>query len=619
MLGRRGCAILGQGQRWPWSGNLPVSAASTERSRRSSRARRRWRRRTWSSRGWPTIPAAWPRGPCMRPRPRCGRSSKALGSGPVRSRTRSATSCCSCRAAAARGGAARGGRRPAAAGVRHASSRSARSSSSAAAASFDERERRFARAAADEIALARRAFGNGDGTARVAPDLLGLAGDALAAGSDEARAAEQVATLAAEATGARACLVWRYEPQGPVLAALSGSALPRWRSRPCSRPRARRRSLAMERVELPDELVATLVTLPLGQPPRVPSSCSWTSEPADGEPAARPARHVRRPRGACAARRGAQADARARARAHARAAVGRRPGDRAALALAHARDRGRARRRAARRGTAGRLPRATSGRRLEPAAARELAGPHARVAERLLELALGPAPRPRPARRARTRPRDPRLAGVRDALEEVGIEAALAVPLRRPRRGDRPARRLPAARPRADRERAARCSRRSRPSSRSPCRTRGCTRRRSELGAEREQALDAERVAARRLRALYEISRSFAQSLSLEPTLDAVARDDRRAARGRRGGDPHAGRARRARSSRTRSTCASARLDRGDAGDPRRARSRSRRAPPAASSATGSRSLLDARTGGRARPRRTRCSSRSSSRARPRR
>jgi serine phosphatase RsbU (regulator of sigma subunit) len=45
-----------------------------------------------------------------------------------------------------------------------------------------------------------------------------------------------------------------------------------------------------------------------------------------------------------------------------------------------------------------------------------------------------------------------------------------------------------------------------------------------QLGAERERALRAERVAARRLSALYEISRSFAQSLSLDATLDAVGR-----------------------------------------------------------------------------------------------
>jgi serine phosphatase RsbU (regulator of sigma subunit) len=44
------------------------------------------------------------------------------------------------------------------------------------------------------------------------------------------------------------------------------------------------------------------------------------------------------------------------------------------------------------------------------------------------------------------------------------------------------------------------------------------------LGRELEQALSSERAAARSLGALYEISRAFAQSLSLDVTLEAVAR-----------------------------------------------------------------------------------------------
>jgi serine phosphatase RsbU (regulator of sigma subunit) len=44
------------------------------------------------------------------------------------------------------------------------------------------------------------------------------------------------------------------------------------------------------------------------------------------------------------------------------------------------------------------------------------------------------------------------------------------------------------------------------------------------LGQEREAALAAERAAARRIRALYEVSRSFAQSLRLDETLEALAR-----------------------------------------------------------------------------------------------
>jgi serine phosphatase RsbU (regulator of sigma subunit) len=44
------------------------------------------------------------------------------------------------------------------------------------------------------------------------------------------------------------------------------------------------------------------------------------------------------------------------------------------------------------------------------------------------------------------------------------------------------------------------------------------------LAAELDSALDAEREAARRVRALYDVSESFAQSLSLNATLDALAR-----------------------------------------------------------------------------------------------
>jgi serine phosphatase RsbU (regulator of sigma subunit)/putative methionine-R-sulfoxide reductase with GAF domain len=47
--------------------------------------------------------------------------------------------------------------------------------------------------------------------------------------------------------------------------------------------------------------------------------------------------------------------------------------------------------------------------------------------------------------------------------------------------------------------------------------------RAQELSSEREAALASEREAAKRLHALYEISRSFAQSLSLETTLDSLA------------------------------------------------------------------------------------------------
>ena len=47
--------------------------------------------------------------------------------------------------------------------------------------------------------------------------------------------------------------------------------------------------------------------------------------------------------------------------------------------------------------------------------------------------------------------------------------------------------------------------------------------RAQELSSQREEALASEREAAKRLHALYEISRSFAQSLSLDTTLEVLA------------------------------------------------------------------------------------------------
>jgi serine phosphatase RsbU (regulator of sigma subunit) len=156
--------------------------------------------------------------------------------------------------------------------------------------------------------------------------------------------------------------------------------------------------------------------------------------------------------------------------------------------------------------------------RLVPSATRGLTGPHARVAERLLEL----APRGNAVVDSNDVSRDSRLAEVRDAAHEAGIEAALAVPLvvrdevigllaAYPARGRRPteneatlfgalARQLAVAVQNAQLHEQA-----------------------TELSRQREAALASEREAARRLGALYEISRSFAQELSLDKTLDALA------------------------------------------------------------------------------------------------
>jgi serine phosphatase RsbU (regulator of sigma subunit) len=383
---------------------------------------------------------------------------------------------------------------------------------------FDRHERMLALAAADEIALARRAFGDGGGAASAAPDLLGLAGDALAAGSDEARAADQVATLAAEATGARACVVWRYEQQGPVLAALSGTALPAAVALDAVR-RARNvpGSLAVESLE--DG--AAVVTLQLGEPPQGALQLLLADEPHPSDPlldrlvtfAVRAAHALR-----AGERRQTLSAELERTRALL-TIVGQAI---AQLSLAHTLD-------TAIEHVSGLLDAdrlavylgSDSG-RLEPAAERELTGPHARVAERLLELLLGPA-RGRGLLGIPYAASDPRLNGVLDVLEELGLEAAIAVPLRV--RDDLIG--LLAVYPAAGRELTENEEQLLRALAAQLAVAVQNARLHEETklaDEERKVALEAEREASRRLQALYEISRVFSESLSLDLTLEAVTR-----------------------------------------------------------------------------------------------
>src|SRR5262245_13440886 len=159
--------------------------------------------------------------------------------------------------------------------------------------------------------------------------------------------------------------------------------------------------------------------------------------------------------------------------------------------------------------------------RLVPAAGKALTGPHARVAERLLEIALGPA-RGSPVVEVADLASDERLHDTRDSARESGIEAAFGAPLvvrdavigllavyaprgRRPNENEAAllaalAGQLAVAVQNAQlHERIAATS------------------------TELEASLASGREAAKRLSALYEISRSFAQSLSLEATLEALA------------------------------------------------------------------------------------------------
>jgi serine phosphatase RsbU (regulator of sigma subunit) len=390
---------------------------------------------------------------------------------------------------------------------------------------FDERRRLLARSAAAEVALARRAYGDGDGTQVSAPDLLALVGDALAAGSDEARASDQVAALAAEATGAVACLVWRYAVDEPVLAAISGpgaSAAPSVALDAVRQAQATGSPVTVARLvkELPGG-GAALATLQLGQPPLGALQLVFEEEDPGEELLARLGTFAVRAAHALRASERRQTLAVELERTRALLTI---VGQAIAeLSLAHTLET--AVERVCELLGTDRLAVylvEEDGERLEPAAARGLAGPHVRVGERLLELALGPS-RGRGLLLIPDASADPRLTGVRDALEEVGLEAALAVPLRvreeligllavyherdRPLTENEESLLLALAAQLAVAVQNARLHEQTK-----------------HLWGERSRALEAELAASRRLRALYEISRSFTESLSLETTLDAVAR-----------------------------------------------------------------------------------------------
>ena len=374
------------------------------------------------------------------------------------------------------------------------------------------REERVARLAAAQAALALRAFGgaNGSRRAHATADSMELTGDALAAGLEQGRAADQIARLAAEAMGAPAAAIWDADG----LTQLGAYGLP-----PGEVEReAAARALADDRRAVVED---GLATVPLGRPPF--AALQLRFEPDD---ALSPAELERL----------AGFGVRAAHALRLRERAGRLAGDLertqallavlgqaiARLSLSHTLET--AVDRIAALLQVDRLAvylRDEEG-RLAVAEARGLAGPHLDVAESLMELALGPF-RARGMLSIDDAALDTRLLDVAESRAAAGIEAAVAVPLLvteeligllavYPPRGralqpDEAALLSALAVQLAVAVQNARLHERT-----------------TRLAAEREQALAAESQAARELRSLYEISRSFVDELTLDATIDAVVR-----------------------------------------------------------------------------------------------
>jgi serine phosphatase RsbU (regulator of sigma subunit) len=389
---------------------------------------------------------------------------------------------------------------------------------------FGAEQRLAAELCAAQAVLVLRAFAADGDASSLARPALELAGEALAAALHEQDAAAEVVRLAAGVAGATAAVLWKRGEVGLTVGAAWGldaaadlSPAREVAERTLTEPgpvRAEAISSA------PDRGVST--TLPLGRPQLgVLQLFHPVGEQPDAEQLTRLATFG--VRAADALRTGERARLLALELQRTRALLEVIAQATAELSVAHTLET--AVERVAELLGVARVAvylRSSGEGELEEAASRGLSGPHARVADGLLDVALGPS-RHRAVLEISNVLRDPRLGTASAAARETGIESALAVPL--VARGEVVG--LLAAYPRGapatgEHETALLAALAGQLAV--AVQNAQLHEQATRLGEEREAALAAERAASRRLGALYEVSRSFAQSLSLEETLAALAR-----------------------------------------------------------------------------------------------
>ena len=375
------------------------------------------------------------------------------------------------------------------------------------------------RLAADQLSLAVRGL---DGLVPASGSVLTehalvLVGEALAAGADEAQTNAQVARLAAEAAGAEAAFLWRTSEGDLILAAAHGTS-----------DAAEAAVLSAARIALDSgEFIqheriggASIASVRLGEPPFGVLQVVFKDDASEGACAALATFALRAGHALLAGSRARLATVELD---RTRTLLSVASQATAQLSLAHTLS-------IAVSETAELLGvervavylRDEEG-RLSAAAGHSLAGVHTLVAEALLAMLLG-AYRGRGIVVVEDVSREPALSSVRGEAAEGGIEAALALPLAV--RGEVIG--LLAVYPSPGRgatedEQALLAALASQLAV--TVQNALLHERATQLGSDLEAVLSSERQAARRVRALYEVSQSFAQSLSLEATLEALARN----------------------------------------------------------------------------------------------
>jgi serine phosphatase RsbU (regulator of sigma subunit) len=385
---------------------------------------------------------------------------------------------------------------------------------------FTPVQRFAAELAAGQVALVSRAFGGEPVAEALVRPALELAGEALAAALGEPHSPSEIARVAANVVGAPAGLVWERGADGLELAGSFGLD--------ATADLAGAKGLALEALEqqgplravsstLLPEGCAVSTSLPLGQPAAGILQLLFA---AGGEPDSTELARLT----TFGVRAGQALRASDRTRSLALeldrtrtllAVVGQATAE---LSLSHTLDTALERVAELLAVEAIAVYLLAEEDRLVAAATRGLTGPHARVAERLLEL----APRGSTPVESTDLVRDRRLRSVRDAARESGIEAAFAVPLLvRDELIGLLALYLPLGRRPTENEISLLGALTGQLAV--AVQNAQLHEQATELSKQREAALASEREAARRLGALYEISRSFAQELSLDKTLEALA------------------------------------------------------------------------------------------------
>ncbi len=387
-----------------------------------------------------------------------------------------------------------------------------------AGTAFSEGDRLLARVAASQAALL--AGGGSNGRAAHEPEALDSLGDALAGAAEGARLRRVLTRLAARAAGARAAILWEPSANGggPVVTASHGlpAAVDPTALAPEPPPPSDRHVARVEPAETLPLGARALVTLRLDTPATLQLLLPG---PPDDDLLRALTRFAGR--AGQALRASARAGAAAAELGRTRALLGVVGQAIAQLSLSHTLETAVARV-GELLGTDRVVVYLGQEHRLRAAAGRGLATADDEVASVLLRLALGPY-RARGAVVVDDALQDPSFAGVRDAVSEAEVQAAVAVPL--VALGDAIGllvAYLPRGRTPTEDETALLSALAAQLGV--AVQNARLHEEAKQLGADRKRALDAERQAARQLRAFYEVSQSFTSSLSLEDTLAAVTR-----------------------------------------------------------------------------------------------